>query len=115
MADKYVWHMGEQLPDGHRLFVEVVEKGKAGIAIADNSGREPQDTDDGILWLDLNRPLMVGSNDKREMFTIPLLGMDGEETRTISDSSTLLFLSAEYDWPIVDQRNRNNVYRVRNA
>ena len=63
--DKYKWGVVEVLTDGHRLFPE--HEGVR-FAIADDSGREPQDTDDGILWLDFSRKLMV----EKDHVAIPL-------------------------------------------
>jgi hypothetical protein len=105
MTDTYKWGIVTVLPDGHRMFPE---HNSQRIAIADNSGREPQDTDDGILWMDFTDDLTIAWNDgvAREAFTIPLLDNDGVETKTISDASTLLFLSSTLEWPIRDQRVR---------
>jgi hypothetical protein len=39
------------------------------VAVADNSGASPEQTDDGVLWFDPTRPIDVGKND----CAIPLL------------------------------------------
>jgi hypothetical protein len=49
---------------GHRIFRE--DRGPFAApetcrwAIADNSGSRPDTTDDGVLWLDFDRPISVG-------------------------------------------------------
>src|SRR4051794_18838122 len=110
MADKYWWGLVTRLPDGHRLFPE--HGGEGRIAIADNSAREPQESDDGVLWLDMEWNLIVSSPDN--IMCIPVKrDRDGERFSTITDVSTLMYLSAEFEWPIEDQFMPNNeVYRV---
>lgn len=44
--------------DGHKLFFD----NHAGLyAIADNSGDRPDETDDGVLHIDVSRPMRVGA------------------------------------------------------
>ena len=106
--DKYKWGVVTMLEDGHRMFPE---HGSSRIAIADNSGREPQDTDDGILWLDFDWNLIISSPDG--VMCIPVKReSDGERFSTVSDISTMLYLSAEFDWPIEDQPSGNTIYSV---
>jgi hypothetical protein len=108
--DKYLWHTPTYLPDGHRLFYggdddrfESYER----HAIADDSGRGPDTTDDGVLWLDIERKLILDRDQSydppREYMGIPLKTVDGEETRTPTDMATLLYLSREFNWPIEDR------------
>jgi hypothetical protein len=106
---KIEWMPYTVLPDGHRLFPLskrndggsdswFTDKALPMVAIADESGAFPELTDDGLLWLDFNRHLMVGG--KPEVIHIPLLTDDGTETKTISDMTTLMCLSAKYRWHI---------------
>ena len=108
MADKYKWDVVTMLPDGHRIFPE---HDTSRIAIADNSGREPQDTDDGVMWLDFARNLAVVSAGGHEMFYIPLINDKDDESRTISNAATLLVLAAMLEWPLED-RASSAVYSV---
>ena len=39
---------------GHRVFIERVTRR---VAVADNSGRTPEETEDGTLWVDTDKPL----------------------------------------------------------
>lgn len=66
MANEVKWARGESVrleKNGHRIFRE--DRGEFAApetcrwAIADNSGATPDRTDDGILWLDFSRPLLV--------------------------------------------------------
>jgi hypothetical protein len=101
-----------RLPDGHRIFTTYerdFDGGKTyGVAIADDSGRFPETTDDGVLWLDVTRCLMVMRDNSdpdrpREHIAIPLVDENGNQTRTPSDAATILFLSREFGWTIEDQ------------
>jgi hypothetical protein len=50
------------------------------IGVADRSGATPDRTEDGVLWLDRSRPIVL---DNREwLATIPLIYPDGTTTRT---------------------------------
>src|SRR3954453_13408333 len=100
MPDTHSWATPVLLPDGHRLFPLASNPFKQ-VAIADDSGREPQNTDDGILWIDFERPLMVNKDQGKEYFTIPLKDELFQDSRTTSDASTLLYLAATFNWPLV--------------
>lgn len=100
---KIKWGSGRSLPDGHRLFFNTApHDSEYKAAIADDSGRFPEDTDDGILWLDFSRTLDVRSGDEqeRESIAIPLIRADGSQTRTPTDAATMLHLSREFRWTI---------------
>lgn len=109
------WMPYTVMPDGHRFYpLSARNDGGADswftdrslpmVAIADDSGELPQDTQDGIMWLDFGRHLMAGSPLSAEgMFdppSIPLLTDDGSESRTITDDPTMLMLSHKYRWGI---------------
>src|SRR3954467_1988653 len=73
-----MWNKPQMMPDGHRLF----ESDENRYAIADESGFLPNNTDDGVLWLDFTRPLSVevdnSFNPPREYFNIPLTTRPGK-------------------------------------
>lgn len=99
----YQWEPVIMLPDGHRLF-PIKGNPFKWIAIADNSALEPQDTDDGVLWLDFDWDLIISSPDA--VLLIPVKhDMTGDRTTTITDASTLLYLSATFNWLINDQHD----------
>lgn len=65
------WNKSTRLEKGgHRVFQSLVQPDK--WAIADNSGVYPEDTDDGVLWLDFERPLRVAVDAKVLMASIPV-------------------------------------------
>lgn len=51
---EYIARCGDR---GHKFFKHL-ESGRIGVA--DNSGRTPDQTEDGILWLDRMRPVRAG-------------------------------------------------------
>jgi hypothetical protein len=61
------------IPDGHRYF-----RYQDLIAVADQSGRTPEETDDGMLYLDRSRPVVFGQHGCH----VPLITPDGTPTRT---------------------------------
>lgn len=89
------WKLMWTLPDEHRIFCSDRKR----LAIADQSGETPDQTDDGVLLLDFSRPLIVTGFAGRERYFIPLKDA-ASPTTTISDVATLLFLSATFQWPI---------------
>ena len=104
-----VWTHTNPLPDGQTLFFTDTHDYPTLIAIADESGTKPEDTDDGILWLDFDRPLMAGThkdnpddpNSRVSSYcSIPLKTPDSNETRTVSDIPTLFLLAAWFNWPV---------------
>jgi len=101
----YDWEPVIQLPDEHRLFPLRGNPFKW-VAIADNSGRTPEDTDDGVLWLDFDWNLIITSPDG--VLSIPVKrAMENPHGRdrfsTVTNMSTMLYLSATFNWPIEDQ------------
>lgn len=57
-SNRYKWHRVLQIPNGHRYFRSLVGKCER-FAVADDSGETPHLTDDGVLWLDLDRDVIV--------------------------------------------------------
>jgi len=114
----YTWEgAGTPLPDGHRIFLTYDYPDGVGWAIADDSGHYPDQTDDGILWLDPTRCLMIMTDDSdpdrpSEHIAIPLVRENGERTRTPSDAATILMLSRLMRWTIEDE-TRGRFYNVR--
>lgn len=67
--------------DGHKYFRD---RATGRVAIADWSGDYPQQTDDGVLWLDLqNRP--VSLDVLNNTASIPLVDDNGRRSRTVAD------------------------------
>ena len=59
------WRKILQFKGGHRYFRDRRNR----VAIADDSGATPDDTDDGVLYLDRDRPVVIGQS-----CSIPLVG-----------------------------------------
>lgn len=74
---------------GHKFFADPTGR----IALADWSGDTPDQTEDGVLWLDPHRPIRVTVQETRGalMAWIPLLDRHGEQTYTVSDIRTADF------------------------
>jgi hypothetical protein len=113
------WTNPTRLPDGHRLFEATEPYDQPGLecisaslllgsrgmwAMADDSGRFPDDTDDGVLWLDFSRDLGAGipatHDNPAHTPGVPLLDINGQPCSTITDTCTLLVLSVKFHWPI---------------
>jgi hypothetical protein len=120
-----LWEQMKKLPDGHRIFqapsqvyigslpAELVNDPRDLWALADNSGTYPHDTEDGVMWLDYRRPLTAGlsaTEQNEGLFpSIPLVTKDGKPVGTVTDPSTLLWLSEMFRWDI---RANGVVYRA---
>lgn len=67
---KYNWKkLAQPTPRGHRFFED---KNTGRIAIADNSGPTPDRTDDGVLWLDSSRKMLVKLEHNCVRLTMPV-------------------------------------------
>ena len=103
-TDSNVWTLITEMHDGHRLFKTVPSKtvqdgARLLIAIADQSGGWPHETEDGILWLDYERNLMLPSG--RDHFPkIPCVDPEGKKSYTPTDVATVMSLSHRFGWPI---------------
>lgn len=68
----YRWRKILDIRGGHRFFRD---ESTGRYAVADRSGHIPERTDDGVLWLDFDRPLLV--DDGRVM--LPVLSEGGAQ------------------------------------
>lgn len=89
---------------GHRLFLE--DRGPFAApetcrwAIADNSGRTPELTEDGILWLDFKRYLHLALEDSI-VLSIPLRAERGGETWAPAGVDSFIKLREMFPaWPV---------------
>lgn len=105
----YKWlGSGTQLPDGHTIIETLDGPDGSAWAIFDTSGRTPETSDDGVLWLDVTRCLNAST---RHAPTIPLKNEGGERCSTRTDTPTLLYLSRLLRWTIEDE-TRGYFYNV---
>jgi hypothetical protein len=121
MSDRYVWEPAIPLPDEHRLFPARGNPFKW-VAIADNSGRSPESTDDGVLWLDFDRDLLITRDGHTDSLSIPVKRGEDENPHgrdrfhTVTNMSTMLWLSSTFEWAIEDRFNKDDIkYVVRSA
>lgn len=110
MATKtYKWEgTGTRLPDGHRIFETHDGPDGVGWAICDDTGEWPEESDDGILWLDSTKCISAG----RHQIVLPLLSESGKPASTIIDAQTMLYLSRMLRWTIEDDHH-GRYYNVR--
>lgn len=69
------WTLAFEVKGGHRYFRDE-ETGKIGVA--DDSGENPELTDDGLLWLDQSRPITL-SDTSGSSGGIPLVDEEGKK------------------------------------
>lgn len=81
MSRSYSWQRLFKVKRGHAFFYDASSKR---YAIADDSGRSPEFTDDGVLWLDESRPAQVVLHDGRFVVELPLIvERDRSQSKTI--------------------------------
>jgi hypothetical protein len=92
------WNLTDVLPGGHRLFVRPDTRS---IYIADGSGKTPDQTDDGLLWLDQTRPLKCDGRN----CVVPVVAESSGIYVVPVAPADLLWLSDRYRWEIQCERN----------
>jgi hypothetical protein len=84
--------------NGHAYFFDFKSSAKKGkkswIAVTDQPACIPEETDDDILYLDRERPIIEVDSWKGIEYHIPLITADGLETMTVA-STTEAFLVAK--------------------
>lgn len=82
---KYKWQFLKHIAGGHSYWLDTLT-GK--VAIADESGDDgvrrgrPHQTDDGVLWLDMNRSITAApsTTDRGLWINLPVINEQGEKT-----------------------------------
>lgn len=91
------WQFLQRCPYNHKWF-RCGESGR--IACADDSGETPDKTDDGVLWLDKELPIILSSNaDGNLVITTPVFAQKSwgqERACIISGLDELLYLVQEH-------------------
>jgi len=86
-----------RIPRNHSWFHETISDW---IAVCDDSGPSPDQTEDGLLWLDKSRPIVYDEATRTYLgasgLTTPLLREDGEQTTTISGYEEVEYLVREH-------------------
>jgi hypothetical protein len=86
---------------GHRYFYDKSTPLPHRIALADASGRFPDLTDDGVLYLDPSRAIL--GPDENGSYFVPLLRGTGEFFSTVSGRDEVGELIARFDMELVDE------------
>mgnify|MGYP003652950947 CR=1 FL=1 len=95
------------IKEGHRYFwlrlhPDAVPRNWAGdwrenvLAIADQSGDYPHETDDGLLWVDISTPFTVG-----ERGTIPLIDAAGNRSKTNGGAYEVCAVARQLAQPVL--------------
>lgn len=95
---KHKWQLVLRIKGGHRYFT-VSDYGGM-VACADASGTYPEQTEDGILWLDRSRPIVLGDDNSA---TIPLKRPDGEECATGEYNQDAILVANAFGFEVVVQ------------
>ena len=105
------WLLRRETEDGHKLFIYNGPSShlRSNIAIADFSGVYPHETDDGVLWIDLSKPMIL-RNDGRVKIHLTEIKDDNSvnSCSTLSDMKTALTIQEYAALKII----YNNSYAV---
>lgn len=93
-TDTETFTLIRRLPGGHRIF----RTSGGRFAIADDSGRTPDQTDDGVLYVE-TRGVIRFANDAH-YGSLPLVTPDGTATRTLASMADAMVLAAMLAMPI---------------
>lgn len=64
-------------------------------AVADNSGSTPERTDDGILWLNFQKNIMLCDD---RTILIPVIAPDGSMSSFVTNPAGLFYLMDKFRW-----------------
>ena len=96
----YNWQLVFGNPDKDHSYW--VDRNSERIAIKDESGDLPDQTDDGVLWLNTLRPIVVEEHDGRAYGTIPLYSVrDDEDSCTSTRLSKALRVASKFRMRVV--------------
>lgn len=93
---EYGWKKVIGFKGGHRYFLCTKGENEGRIGVADESGPTPDQTDDGVLWLDTDRPVDLGKH-----CNVPLREADGETCGTPCDLSEAIGVAEQFDMKIM--------------
>ena len=94
------WHKIIGFNDGHRYFERTQGKDRGRIGIGDQSGFFPDETDDGVLWLDQERPIVI-SMKSRNYCSIPLVDPNGGKCSTVTNPYEALRVAETFQMQVV--------------
>lgn len=101
---KYKWTKVFSIRGGHKYFRDEISKR---IGVADNSGSTPDQTEDGVLWLDLSRCVTIATDgNHRTWVTVPLLRENGERSATGASVQEAIEVVANFGMKLALQGER---------
>jgi hypothetical protein len=102
----YKWVKLVDLPRSHRYFLDALSER---IAVADRSGTTPDRTDDGVLWLDTSRPIVLG---KDWLATIPLLHLNGSQVATGDNIDNAMTVARKFGMRVEPTRSATDAMKI---
>jgi len=107
------WKLLETLPGGHRLFTEPsVDR----VFIADESGENPDRTDDGLIWLDRQSPIQIGNDGTALVPVIMAPTLHGDRItgkKVLVTTADALALSESFNYELHTTNGAYRAVRVR--
>lgn len=101
---KYNWTKLFSIRGGHKYFRDEITKR---IAVADNSGSTPDQTEDGVLWLDPSRCVSIATDvHHRTWISVPLLRDNGERSATGASVKEAIEVCAHFGMKLALQGER---------
>lgn len=89
--------------DGHRFFKRLADEVDERLWVADQSGADPDETDDGPLYVDTGRPICVWSGaDGSDKYRIPLKNIGGAKSETPCDEDEARWVASHLKMNILD-------------
>jgi hypothetical protein len=92
------WKFLHSIPQNHKWF-ECMESGR--ISCADYSGKYPHQTEDGPLWLNKERPIVISNSDGRITVKAPVIvHRTGQQNHIICGLDEMIYLVQEHDMEV---------------
>lgn len=89
MSNKYEWELLFS-NSGHKYFLD---KLSGRCAVADGSGYFPNETDDGVLWINTEKPITLDLYKDQAFIYVPVKNVDNKDFSTgatVSEASKLI-------------------------
>lgn len=109
----YDWEVLRNFSGEHRFFKD---NNSGRIGIADQSGRWPHSTNEGVVWLNTTGKLAIKgptSKAKLQFFAIPALTVEDEPAWTLVGAMEAVWISFTFDIPIKFSLSESDCYLVR--
>ena len=111
---QYEWKCVRNSKHNHKFFQHMIDGKPCGLAIADQSGYYPHETDDGVLWVDMSKPIIMGENKEYNIrITCAVrkeLYLEDEDSVCSLSLAEALWLLGEFDLPLTIEPQHSNSY-----